>query len=92
MPGRVLATVYDKMNAGPEAAGVSALRAVRPLYAIVGRGCHPNRDTLANIRAAGFEVGAHRREIALKTPSTENELLVGEASWGRPAAAQAPSG
>ena len=65
--------------------------AVRPLYAIIGRGCHPNRDTLANIRAAGFEVGAHRREIAPKTPSTENELLVGEASWGRPAAAQAPS-
>ena len=53
--------------------------AVRPLYNVVGRGCHPNRDTLASIREAGFELEAHRRELAPKTPPTENELLVGSA-------------
>ncbi len=51
--------------------------AVRPFYAVVGRGCHPNRETLAAIEAAGFHVRSHRREIAPKTPATENELAVG---------------
>jgi len=50
--------------------------AVVPLYGVIGRGCHPNRDTLAAIRAAGFQVAEHRRERAPKTPPTENELLV----------------
>lgn len=53
--------------------------AVRPLYYVMGRGCHPNRDTLANIVSAGFTIESQRRERAPKTPPTENELLIGAA-------------
>ena len=60
-----------------ERPGIARLQdAVTPLYGFVGRGCHPNRDTLAAIRAAGFGVDEDRIERAPKTPPTENELLV----------------
>ncbi|MBA2348581.1 MAG: class I SAM-dependent methyltransferase, partial [Solirubrobacterales bacterium] len=45
-----------------ERSGVARLQdAVVPLYGFMGRGCHPNRDTLAAIRAAGFTLDEHRR-------------------------------
>lgn len=50
---------------------------VTPIYRVVGRGCHPNRDTLTAIEAAGFQIRSHRREVAPKTPPTENELVLG---------------
>ncbi len=66
-----------------ERSGVARLQdAVVPLYGFMGRGCHPNRDTLAAIRAAGFTLDEHRRELAPKTPPTENELLVAVARPG----------
>ena len=66
-----------------ERPGVARLQdAARPIYHVMGRGCHPNRDTLAGIRAAAFQVDSHRREIAPKTPVTEKELLIGSATHG----------
>lgn len=66
-----------------ERPGIARLQdAVVPLYGFIGRGCHPNRDTLAAIRAAGFTLDEHRRERAPKTPPTENELLVAVARPG----------
>ena len=50
---------------------------VTPLYKVMGRGCRPNRDTLAAIERAGFRIRSHRREVAPKTPPTENELVLG---------------
>ncbi len=63
-----------------ESAGKARLQTMaRPIYRVMGRGCNPTRDTLSSIRAAGFDVEAHRRVVAPKTPPTENELLVGSA-------------
>ena len=53
--------------------------AARPLYNVVGRGCHPNRDALEAIRASDLDVESDRRVMAPKTPPTENELIVGVA-------------
>jgi SAM-dependent methyltransferase len=54
-------------------------QAMTPVYVVMARGCHPNRDTLAAIVAAGFEVERHRREIAPCTPAMERELIIGAA-------------
>jgi ubiquinone/menaquinone biosynthesis C-methylase UbiE len=63
-----------------ERPGIARLQGLaRPVYYVMGRGCHPNRDTLAAIRAAGFEVESQRREQAPKSPPTERELIVGVA-------------
>jgi ubiquinone/menaquinone biosynthesis C-methylase UbiE len=53
--------------------------AVRPLWQVVARGCHPNRDTLAAITAAGFEVERVERVIVPKLPSVAHEAIVGVA-------------
>lgn len=76
-PGGRLLFIEHVRSERPRIARLQDL--VRPLYKVVGRGCNPNRDTLASIREAGFEIDSHRREIAPKTPPTENELLVGSA-------------
>lgn len=44
---------------GKVAAGLQD--AVTPVWKRLGGGCHPNRDTLAAIKAAGFEVQSVRR-------------------------------
>jgi ubiquinone/menaquinone biosynthesis C-methylase UbiE len=44
-----------------------------------GRGCHPNRDTLANIEAARFEVAKVEREEMPKAPAIARPMIVGEA-------------
>ena len=53
--------------------------AVRPLYGVLGRGCHPNRETLATIEASGLTVESVRRETVPKAPPTENEAILGVA-------------
>jgi ubiquinone/menaquinone biosynthesis C-methylase UbiE len=45
----------------------------------VGRGCHPNRDTLATIAASGLEVGDVEHSVLPKAPPLVRPLIVGEA-------------
>ena len=52
---------------------------IRPLYNVLGRGCNPNRDTLAALRASPLEVVEVRRETMPKAPSVENEAIIGTA-------------
>jgi ubiquinone/menaquinone biosynthesis C-methylase UbiE len=44
-----------------------------------GRGCHPNRDTLATIEATGLEVAEVERDRIPKAPPIVRPLIVGEA-------------
>jgi ubiquinone/menaquinone biosynthesis C-methylase UbiE len=44
-----------------------------------GRGCHPNRDTLATIEASGLEVAEVERGRIPKAPPIVRLLIVGEA-------------
>ena len=75
-PGGGLVFAEHVLSEDARKARLQAL--ARPVYYVMGRGCHPNRDTGAAIAAAGFRLDA-RRETAPKTPPTENELLVGVA-------------
>ena len=44
-----------------------------------GRGCHPNRDTLATIEASGLELAEVERDRIPKAPPIVRPLIVGEA-------------
>jgi ubiquinone/menaquinone biosynthesis C-methylase UbiE len=44
-----------------------------------GRGCHPNRDTLATIEASGLEVATVESDRMPKAPQIVQPLVVGEA-------------
>ena len=44
-----------------------------------GRGCHPNRDTLATIKGSGLEVAEVQRDRIPKAPPIVRPLIVGEA-------------
>ena len=44
-----------------------------------GRGCHPNRDTLATIEASGLEPVGVERDLIPKAPPIVRPLIVGEA-------------
>jgi ubiquinone/menaquinone biosynthesis C-methylase UbiE len=76
-PGGRLLFMEHVRSENPRTARIQDL--VRPLYGVLGRGCHPNRDTLATIRASGLDVAAVRRELVPKAPSTENEAIIGVA-------------
>ena len=52
---------------------------IRPLWQVIGRGCNPNRDTLATIRAGGFEVDDVERVIVPHVPSFAHEAIIGTA-------------
>jgi SAM-dependent methyltransferase len=45
----------------------------------VGRGCHPNRDTLASIEASSLEVAEVERDRFPKAPPIVQPMIVGEA-------------
>jgi ubiquinone/menaquinone biosynthesis C-methylase UbiE len=49
-----------------------------------GRGCHPNRDTLATIEASGLEVAEVERERMPKAPPIVRPMIVGEAQLPSP--------
>lgn len=44
-----------------------------------GRGCHPNRDTLATLEASAFEVAEVERDRMPKAPPIVRPLILGEA-------------
>jgi SAM-dependent methyltransferase len=44
-----------------------------------GRGCHPNRDTLATIRGSALELGEVERDRMPKAPPIVRPLIAGEA-------------
>ncbi|MFY9265149.1 MAG: class I SAM-dependent methyltransferase [Solirubrobacterales bacterium] len=48
-------------------------------WRIIGNGCHCNRDTVANIRAAGFEIVEIERGETPKAPPIVRPLVWGEA-------------
>jgi len=52
---------------------------MQPLNVRVGHGCHCNRSTLANIRAAGFEVAQVDHDTLKHTPPFVRPLVVGVA-------------
>jgi ubiquinone/menaquinone biosynthesis C-methylase UbiE len=51
-------------------------------WRFLGDGCHCNRDTLAGIKAAGFEVGAVERDQLPKAPPIVRPLIRGVATNG----------
>lgn len=50
-----------------------------------GRGCHPNRDTLATIKASGLDLAEVERDRMPKAPPIVRPLIVGEARTPSPA-------
>lgn len=55
---------------------------LEPVWGVVANGCHPNRNTLDTIRAAGFEVGEIEHDElpgvpALMRPYVSGQALVG---------------
>jgi ubiquinone/menaquinone biosynthesis C-methylase UbiE len=44
-----------------------------------GRGCHPNRDTVAMIRESSLEIGELERDRMPKAPAIVRPLVIGEA-------------
>jgi len=55
---------------------------IRPVWKVVGRGCHPNRDTLAALDRSPLRVESVRREQLPEVPSFANESIVGVARAG----------
>ena len=74
--GRLLFLEHVRAN-DPQAARWQD-RLERP-WGWFGRGCHPNRDTLATIEASGLEVAAVESDRMPKAPAIVQPLVVGEA-------------
>ena len=60
--------------------GARGQDAVAPVWRRLAGGCHPNRDTVATLRAAGFEV--HVRRLAVGPPSPVRPHVLGSARHG----------
>jgi len=56
---------------------------LQPLWGHVGHGCHCNRDTLAEIRAAGFQADAVERSQLPSAPALIRPLIMGCAQLAR---------
>lgn len=74
--GRLLFLEHVRSN-DPNAAGWQD-RLERP-WGWFGRGCHPNRDTLATIEISALEVAEVERDRMPKAPPIVRPLIVGEA-------------
>ncbi|MEJ5222082.1 MAG: class I SAM-dependent methyltransferase [Tepidiforma sp.] len=70
---------WEHVNAHGRA-GRLALAAVTPLWSRVGGGCHPNRDTLETIQAAGFAVEDLQQGKIGPLPAISGVARVAEAS------------
>lgn len=69
---------WEHVNAGSRP-GRMILGAITPLWSRLGGGCHPNRDTLAAIRAAGFNVAElHHGKIGPLPAIVGRAVPVGE--------------
>ena len=60
---------------------------VRPLWSALLAGCNPNRDTLAAVSAAGFDVRELQHSEIPKAPAVERPLIIGVARNPAPSAA-----
>jgi ubiquinone/menaquinone biosynthesis C-methylase UbiE len=74
--GRLLLLEHVRSN-DPKAARWQD-RLERP-WGWFGRGCHPNRDTLATIEASGLEMEEVERDRMPKAPPIVRPLIMGEA-------------
>lgn len=52
---------------------------IRPVWNVIGRGCSPNRDTLAALERSPLAVEAVRREWMDRAPALTREVIVGVA-------------
>jgi ubiquinone/menaquinone biosynthesis C-methylase UbiE len=52
---------------------------LQPIWRRIGQGCHCNRDTLAGIQAAGFEVDEVEHTRMPKSPAFLRPMIVGRA-------------
>jgi SAM-dependent methyltransferase len=52
---------------------------LRPVWSAMLAGCNPNRDTLAGLRAAGFDVRQIRLDEVPNAPAVERPLIIGAA-------------
>jgi SAM-dependent methyltransferase len=50
--------------------------AITPVWSVFSGGCHPNRDTPATIRSAGFQVRVRRFPFGPPTPARPHTLGV----------------
>jgi ubiquinone/menaquinone biosynthesis C-methylase UbiE len=57
---------------------------LQPLQYRLGHGCHCNRPTLDNLKAAGFEVDQVEHDHVKKAPPIVRPLIVGAAERGYP--------
>src|SRR3954465_2259957 len=57
---------------------------LQPLQYRLGHGCHCNRATLDNVKAAGFTVDQGEHESVKKAPPIVRPLIVGAAARGYP--------
>jgi ubiquinone/menaquinone biosynthesis C-methylase UbiE len=74
-PGGVFLFAEHVRSAKPRTARVQD--ALSPLWQVMLRGCHPNRDTLAAIRASGLVVEEVEDLIVPKVPPVANEAISG---------------
>ncbi|HEV3475012.1 MAG TPA: class I SAM-dependent methyltransferase, partial [Actinomycetota bacterium] len=71
-PGGELRVYEHVRSASPRAARWQD-RFERP-WGVVGGGCHPNRDTVATLRASGFEVDVRRLPVGPPSPARPHVL------------------
>lgn len=76
-PGGRLLFLEHVRSADPRTGGWQD-RLERP-WGWFGRGCHPNRDTLATIEASALEVAEVEHDRIPKAPPIVRPLIVGEA-------------
>ena len=81
--GRLL--FLEHVRAGDPKAARWQDRLERP-WGWLGRGCHPNRDTLATIEASRFAVAEVQRDRLPKAPPIVRPVIVGEARLEAPTA------
>lgn len=63
-----------------DAAGARLQDRLAPLWRRIARGCHPNRDTLAAIEAAGFDVERVDHDRFPKAPRIVEPMIRGSAT------------
>lgn len=84
-PGRAAAEIARVLRPGGEVRFLEHVRstnrawagvqdAITPVWSVFAGGCHPNRDTPATLRSAGFEVRVRRFPFGPPTPARPHTL------------------